>query len=158
MVSALEFIRGEHDDFRELLSNYEEVDPADHSAKRTLIDELIPTVVQHSAMEEGAFYPVVREHFPELDEEIREGIEEHHVLDVIMQELRQLDATDEQFDAKMEVFAENLLHHIHEEEDELFPKIRSRMSAEQLDGLTDELLTAKEQAPAEPDAAREAGT
>lgn len=157
MVSALEFIRGEHDDFRELLSTYEEVDPEDHSAKRNLIDELIPVVVQHSAMEEEAFYPVVREHVPELEEEIREGIEEHHVLDVIMQELRQLDAIDEQFDAKVAVFAENLLHHIHEEEDELFPKIRMRMPAEQLDGLADELLTAKEQAPAAPDPARDAG-
>lgn len=158
MVSALEFIRGEHDDFRELLNHYEEVDPEDHSAKRSLIDELIPVVVQHSAMEEGAFYPVVREHVPEIDDEIREGIEEHHVLDVIMQELRQLDASDEQFDAKVGVFAENLLHHLHEEEDELFPKIRRRMPAEQLDELTDELRRAKEQAPAEPDAARDVGT
>lgn len=156
MVSALELIRGEHDEFRGLLNRYEEVDPEDHSTKRSLMDELIAVVVQHSLMEEGAFYPFVREQVPELDEELREGIEEHHVLDVVMQELKQLDATDEQFDAKVQVFAENLLHHIHEEEDELFPQIRSRIPAQQLDELTDDLREAKEQSATAPDPSRSA--
>ncbi|MDQ3931828.1 MAG: hemerythrin domain-containing protein [Actinomycetota bacterium] len=158
MVDALEFIRSEHEDFRGLLNRYEEVDPDDHSAKRDLVAELITVVVQHSAMEERAFYPAVREHIPELDEHIREGIEEHHVVEVIMQELKQLDATDEQFDAKVEVFAENLLHHIQEEEDELFPKIRSEMPSQQLEGLADDLRAAKEQAPTEPKPSQGAGT
>ncbi len=158
MVSALEVIRRDHDGFRELLNHYEEVDPEDHSTKRSLMDELIAVVVQHSVMEERAFYPFVREQVPELDEELREGIEEHHVLEVIMHELKQLDATDEQFDAKVEVFAENLLHHIHEEEDELFPKVSSRIDDQRLDDLTDDLRAAKEQAPSEPDPARSAGT
>lgn len=156
MVSALELIREDHDEFRDLLNRYEEIDPDDHSAKRGLIDELIAVVVQHSAMEERVFYPFVREQVPELGEDVREGIEEHHVIDVIMQELKQLDATDEQFDAKVEVFAENLLHHLHEEEDELFPEIRTRLPEQRLDRLTDDLRAAKEQAPTEPDPARSA--
>ncbi|MFN2557855.1 MAG: hemerythrin domain-containing protein [Nitriliruptorales bacterium] len=158
MVSALEMIRRDHDGFRELLNRFEEVDPEDHSAKRNIMDELIAIVVQHSVMEERAFYPFVREQLPELDEDLREGIEEHHVLDVIMQELKQLDATDEQFDAKVEVFAENLLHHIHEEEDELFPNVSRRIASQRLDELGDDLRAAKEQAPTEPDPARSAGT
>lgn len=158
MVDALEFIHAEHDDFRELLNRYEEVDPDDHAAKRELVVELIAVVVQHSAMEERAFYPAVREHVPELDQHIREGIEEHHVIEVIMQELKQLDATDEQFDAKVEVFAENLLHHLQEEEDELFPEIRSQMPSQRLDELADDLRAAKEQAPTEPNPSRDAGS
>ncbi len=158
MVNALEVIRGDHDDFRELLNRYEEVDPDDHSAKRSLVDELIAVVVPHSVMEERSFYPFVREQVPELDDELREGVEEHHVLEVIMQELKQLDATDEQFDAKVEVFAENLLHHIHEEEDELFPKVRRRIPAQRLEELASDLRATKEQAPTEPDPARSVGT
>ncbi len=155
--NALELIVEDHDEFREKLNRYEEIDPDDHEEKRQLIEELIPAVVRHSAMEEEAFYPFVRSEAPELEEMVLEEIEEHHVIEIVMAELEQLEVTNKRFDAKVEVFAENLLHHLHEEEDELFPILRERLSKDQLRQLHDDLAAAKADAPTEPDPERVGG-
>lgn len=156
-ADALEFIQEDHDRFRELLDRYEEIPVDHHAEKRALIDQLIVAVVQHSAMEERAFYPFVMDQIPEAQDDVREEIEEHHVIEVIMAELKQLDAAHEQFDAKVEVFAENLLHHLHEEEDELFPLLRERLSEDQLRQVHRDLAAAKADAPTEPDPERVGG-
>lgn len=151
---ALEFIKQDHDEFRDLLNRYEEIDVDEHDAKRELIDELIERVTRHSAMEEEAFYPFVMEQVPDAEDDIREEIEEHHVVELIMAELKAMDADDEQFDAKVEVFAENLLHHLEEEEEELFPMLREQLDATTLEGLKGHLERAKTEAPSEPDPER----
>lgn len=155
-TDALDFIVEDHEEFRDLLDRYEEVDADEHREKRRLIDDLIPSVVRHSVMEEEAFYPWVRSHAPDLDDLVLEEIEEHHVIEILMAELTGMDPEDERFDAKVEVFAENLLHHLHEEEDELFPKLREKVDADELQALTDDLRHAKERAPTEPDPSRTA--
>lgn len=151
---ALEFIKEDHDDFRELLNRYEEIGVDEHDAKKELIDDLIEKVVAHSAMEEEAFYPFIMEQVPDAEDDIREEIEEHHVVEVIMAELKAMDPKDDQFDAKVEVFAENLLHHLEEEEDELFPMLRQELDATTLEGLKGNLERAKTAAPSEPDPER----
>ncbi|MDP9023168.1 MAG: hemerythrin domain-containing protein [Actinomycetota bacterium] len=156
-MDALDFIQQDHDRFRALLDRYEEIDPDDHATKQEVIDELIAAVVRHSAMEEEAFYPVVMREVPQAEDDIREEIEEHHVIEVVMAELDDLDATHEQFDAKVEVLAENLLHHLYEEEDELFPRVRSAFDDDALARLLDALRTAKQRAPSRPDPDRVGG-
>ncbi len=59
-----------------------------------------------------------------MSELVKEGVEEHHVVGVLMNEIRQLDAGDDQFAAKMTVLIENVEHHAEEEEEELFPQLR----------------------------------
>lgn len=151
---ALEFIKQDHDEFRDLLNRYEEIDVDEHDAKKELMDDLIGRVTKHSAMEEEAFYPFVMEQVPDAESDVREEIEEHHVVELIMAELKAMDADDEQFDAKVEVFAENLLHHLEEEEEELFPMLREQLDATTLEGLKGNLERAKTEAPSEPDPER----
>lgn len=155
-MDALDVIVEDHEDFRDLLDRYEEIDPDEHAEKRRLIDELIPAVVRHSVMEEEAFYPWVRSHAPDLADMVLEEIEEHHVIEILMSELTEMDPADERFDAKVEVFAENLLHHLHEEEDELFPQVRGKVGEDELRALTDDLREAKQRAPRDPDPSRTA--
>ncbi len=147
---ALQLITAEHERFREALDRYEEIDADDHDRKGAHIEELIGDVTRHGRMEEEAFYPAVLERLPEAEDEIREDIEEHHVLDVLMAELKGLPAEHEQFDAKVEVFAEILIHHLDEEEEELFPTVRAQLDADFLEGLTGDLRAARERADAEP--------
>lgn len=151
---ALDYIKADHDGFRDMLNRYEEIDVEEHDAKKELVDELIGKVVAHSAMEEDAFYPFIMEQVPETEDDIREEIEEHHVVELIMAELKAMDPTDDQFDAKVEVFAENLIHHLEEEEDELFPRLREELDTTTLEGLKGNLERAKGDAPTEPDPER----
>jgi hemerythrin-like domain-containing protein len=156
-MNALELIIDEHERFRTMLDRLDELDAGDHGSRRRLVDELIAGLVQHGAMEEQVLYPFVLSEIPDLEDAVREELEEHHVIELLMVELERLDPEHEQFDAKLEVFAEILLHHFEEEEEELFPALRERLDAATLEDLTDDLRSARESAPTEPDPDRVGG-
>ncbi|HLF40347.1 MAG TPA: hemerythrin domain-containing protein [Acidimicrobiia bacterium] len=58
-----------------------------------------------------------------------EGVEEHHVVDQLMAEVKGLAAGDETWAAKMKVMIENVEHHAEEEESEMFPLVRQHFDA-----------------------------
>ena len=53
-------------------------------------------------------YPRVRELLPELEDDVLESYEEHHVADVLCMELATMTPDDERFDAKTTVLIENV--------------------------------------------------
>ena len=70
--------------------------------------------------------------------------------DVLVVELAALSPDNERFDAKTTVLIENVRHHIEEEEDEWFPKVREGLGRKQLQEIGEEMLEAKKTAPREP--------
>ena len=140
-----------------MLDRYEELDPDDDAARRGLVDDLIAGLVRHAVMEESVLYPFVISELPDLEHEIREEHEEHHIIEVLLAELARMDAADPQFDAKLEVLAENLLHHFDEEEGDLFPRLREEVEPDTLRELADDLRTAHTEAPTTPDPDRVGG-
>ena len=79
----------------------------------------------HASAEEKIFYPAVREDSPDAAPTLDESFEEHHVMRFLIGELRDMSPIDERFDAKFTVLAENVKHHIKEEEAELFARART---------------------------------
>jgi len=57
---------------------------------------------------------------------------------------------DERFEAKTTVLIENVTHHMDEEEQDWFPKVREGLGRRQLQELGEELLAAKKTAPKSP--------
>jgi hypothetical protein len=53
---------------------------------------------------------------------MNEADDEHHVAKVLIAELEEMDGRGDHFDAKFNVLAENVRHHIKEEESEMLPK------------------------------------
>ena len=53
---------------------------------------------------------------------MNEADEEHHVAKILIAELEEMDGTESHYDAKFTVLAENVRHHIKEEESEMFSK------------------------------------
>lgn len=84
------------------------------------------------------------------DSTVLEALEEHHVVKLVLRELEGLAATAERFDAKVTVMIENVRHHVKEEEQELFPKVRKRISRARLLEIGDELRAAKPRVPTRP--------
>jgi hypothetical protein len=56
-------------------------------------------------------------------------VQEHHVVDVLIEEARTLKPSDAEWVAKVAVLIENVEHHAEEEETELFPQVRSATDA-----------------------------
>jgi hemerythrin superfamily protein len=119
--------------------------------KQKIVDTILELLTVHTYIENEVMYPRVRELLPDLEDDVLESYEEHHVADVLCMELASMDATDERFDAKTTVLIENVTHHIDEEEQDWLPKVREGLGRKQLQELGEELLEAKKKAPRRPE-------
>ena len=79
-----------------------------------IVREALTELKVHAAIEEEIFYPAVRK--PVGKEIMNEADEEHHVAKLLIAELDVMDGSESHFDAKFHVLAENVRHHIKEEE------------------------------------------
>jgi len=101
----------------------------------------------HTYIENEVMYPEVRKLLPDLEDDVLESYEEHHVADVLCVELAAMSPTDERFDAKTTVLIENVKHHMEEEESDWFPKVREGLGRNQLQDIGARMLKMKEKAP-----------
>ena len=104
----------------------------------------------HTYIENEVMYPRVRELLPELEDDVLESYEEHHVADVLVVELSSMKPSDERFDAKTTVLIENVTHHMDEEEQDWFPKVREGLGRKTLQEIGEAMLEAKKTAPKRP--------
>lgn len=93
------------------------------AAKVKIVRAALTELKVHAAIEEELFYPAVRGKVGK--EVMNEADEEHHVAKLLVAELDAMDGSESHFDAKFTVLAENVRHHIKEEEDEMLPKARA---------------------------------
>jgi hemerythrin-like domain-containing protein len=111
---------------------------------------MIELLTVHTYIENEVMYPRVRALLPDLEDDILESYEEHHVADVLVMELSAMSASDERFTAKTTVLIENVTHHIQEEEDEWFPQVRKGLGRKQLQEIGAEMVKARKKAPRKP--------
>jgi hemerythrin-like domain-containing protein len=114
------------------------------------VHQMIELLTVHTYLENECMYPRVRELLPDLEDDILESYEEHHVADVLVMELFTMSSDDDRFDAKTTVLIENVSHHIEEEEQSWFPKVRDGLGRKQLQEIGEEMLALKAKAPHSP--------
>ena len=119
-------------------------------AKGKLVDKMIELLTVHTYIENEVMYPRVRALLPDLEDDVLESYEEHHVADLLVVELAALKPTTERFTAKTTVLIENVRHHMDEEEQDWFPKVREGLGRKALQDLGAEMLEAKKKAPRKP--------
>jgi hypothetical protein len=78
----------------------------------------------HTRIEEEIFYPAAREAI-EKPELIDEAIVEHASAKQLISEIEEMEPGEELYDAKVKVLQEQVLHHVEEEEGELFPQVEA---------------------------------
>ena len=130
-MDALELIKQDHKRLKRLLEDTLEAEGADRESR---MDHLRTELVAHERMEEEVFYPRLRQE-QKAREEVLEGYEEHHVADVLLDELLEVPAETDLWKAKVKVLKENVEHHMDEEETELFKKARSVLDRGELEQL-----------------------
>jgi len=81
---------------------------------------------------------------------VLESYEEHHVADVLVLELSAMKPDAERFTAKTTVLIENVEHHMEEEEQEWFPKVREGLGRKQLQEIGAEMAERRSRAPRRP--------
>lgn len=129
-MDALDLLTADHNRVRGLFARFQEAkDAEDTATMATLAASIFQELKVHTTIEERSFYPSVRETDPDLADLVEEGVEEHHVVDVLMAEAEQLDPSDPSWVAKVTVLIENVEHHAEEEETEMFPQVRKATDA-----------------------------
>ena len=141
------------DDHKEVRARFREFQkPSTTQARKgKLVEEIIELLTVHTYVENEVMYPRVRALLPDLEEDVLESYEEHHVADVLVMELAAMSPDDERFEAKTTVLIENVTHHIEEEEQEWFPQVREGLSRTQLREIGEEIAEAKQRAPRRPE-------
>jgi hemerythrin superfamily protein len=149
-MDAIRLLKDDHKAVEQLFKRFEKAGDNAYTEKRAVVDRIIEELSKHAAVEEQLFYPVVRATVPKTDDIALESLEEHHVVKWVLSELETLDPRDERFDAKVTVLIENVRHHVEEEEDEFFPKVRDELGRNALDDLGSAMEAAKNIAPTHP--------
>jgi hemerythrin superfamily protein len=150
-TDAIVLLRKDHTEVRRLFKEFQKASTTD-ARKGAIVKKVIDLLTVHTYIENEVMYPEVRRLLPDLEDDILESYEEHHVADVLIIELSQMSPGDERFEAKTTVLIENVTHHMQEEEQDWFPKVRDGLGRKQLQDLGEQLLAAKAKAPRSPQA------
>ncbi|MBW4486389.1 MAG: hemerythrin domain-containing protein [Trichocoleus desertorum ATA4-8-CV12] len=136
----LELIATDHREVEQLFSKIESA--ANLGQLYQFFNQLYKEFNLHSRAEELVFYPGLRE-YEDTDEMIQEAESEHDEAVALLEEIKALSPDLPEFKAKIAELKEAVLHHVQEEESELFEAARDCMDDQQLKQLGQEFQQAK---------------
>ncbi len=149
-TDAIVVLKKDHQEIRRLFRQFQSAGEDATRRKGLTVDRILEQLTVHTYIENECMYPRVRELVPNLEDDVLESYEEHHVADVLCMELAAMKPDDERFDAKTTVLIESVSHHMEEEETDWFPKVRSALGRKQLQEIGAEMLELKKSAPRRP--------
>jgi hemerythrin-like domain-containing protein len=119
--TAFTMLKADHDKVKKLFDDFEQASSAD---KKEIASQTLEELKVHASIEEQLFYPALRQEMDDEDGLMDEADEEHHIAKFLIAELEQMQGDEDHWEAKFSVLAENVRHHIKEEEREIFPQAK----------------------------------
>jgi hemerythrin-like domain-containing protein len=147
-MDAITMLKTDHDKVKDLLEDLEKTTERGIKTRGELFATIKGELTVHEIIEEEIFYPALKSH-PKAKDIVLEGFQEHHVVDLLMRELEDLDVADESWGAKAVVMKENIEHHIEEEEGEMFRTARQVFDRQELEDLGERMAARKTSAQKE---------
>lgn len=120
-------LKKDHDTHRELLEKIESMS-GESEERRTLFNNFRTEVTAHAAAEEETLYSTMLED-PDLRHDGQHSVAEHHELDELMAELADMDMSSGAWTQKFKKLKHDYLHHIDEEESDMFPAAKEELSS-----------------------------
>ena len=141
MPSIYDAIKSDHDTHRDLMDQIAETS-GDSDARKKAWDSFYHDVKSHAAAEEETFYSKLISKTWGQDA-ARHSVHEHQQLDDLMEELNEADMSSPGWLQKFKTLQHDYLHHIEEEEDEVFTRAKEVIDASEIDGYGDRFLKRK---------------
>jgi len=136
---AIAHLKREHHQFRKLVDRINAAKTP--GKKRDIAVELHRLLATHIAMEEELFYPAVKSRG--LTDEVKEGLVEHDIQRFLSAQIEAMDIADPLYGTRLGVLGEMLVHHIDEEDDEMFQEAK-KLDLD-LDAMNERLETREHQ-------------
>jgi hemerythrin-like domain-containing protein len=146
-MDAIALLKKDHQTVRRLLKKLESSAENGRAESAALLRQIENELMLHTQIEEEIFYPAFRDAVQGKDDEhiYYEALEEHHVVDLVVPEIKSTSRNSDEFPAKAKVLKDLVEHHAEEEEKEMFPKARKAMDAAELRDLGERLKERKEE-------------
>jgi hemerythrin superfamily protein len=137
-------LKRDHEEVRALFKEFEATE--NKRSQGRIVREALLALDVHAGIEEDLYYPAVEGALGESEHEtMAEAEEEHHVVHLLIAELREMTPADENFQAKFTVLMENVRHHMEEEEKEMLPKAAKAIRGEEAAQLGEQMWTRKQE-------------
>jgi hemerythrin superfamily protein len=128
--NAIELLKTDHDKVEALFARVKKNEDGNNSDVFRQIKQELDV---HAHIEEQVFYPHCLQYGDEeLQKIVREGLEEHAQVKILLPEIAALSGDSEDFKAKLKVLIEDVEHHVEEEEGEMFSLVEDQFDEEML--------------------------
>jgi len=119
---AIALLKADHEAVSQLFDEYEKTRSVLN--KKSLVAEICSALSVHARIEEEIFYPAVK---AVLKDKVLvpEATVEHAGVKGLISQLQGLEPDGEMYDAKVKVLSEYVKHHVKEEQNEMFPKVKA---------------------------------
>ncbi len=141
-MDALSFMKKDHRKVEELFKEIMATDETNLDERGRLFEELKNELNSHAHMEEHVFYPVMKDEAKTQDLAM-EFYEEHHEVKILLRELEEIPMDQDEWVAKLKLLKENVEHHVHEEEHDLFPEAEKILDKKMSENLGIEMEKSK---------------
>lgn len=119
-------LKADHDRHRDLLDRIDKTQ-GDSDERRYLFESFRVEVTAHAASEEMSLYATMLAN-PDLREEAQHSVSEHKEIEDFLTELYEMDFASTGWLTRFRTMKERYLHHIDEEEEEMFPAAEKGLS------------------------------
>lgn len=132
-LDAISLLTQDHNKVKKMFREYEKLCKKDDiEGKEALAIQICQALTLHAQLEEEIFYPVVREAIDD-DKLMNEAIIEHTTAKDLIGQIQSMRISDPMYDAAVTVLGEYINHHVQEEQNEIFPKVRkARIDLEEI--------------------------
>jgi len=137
-----ELLKKDHRDAEQVMNQMESASP---QKREELMIGLQDMLMQHMILEEKEFYPQLQK-IEEMADMVQDALEEHQEAKDYLEELVDMEASDEDWLSTFQDLQEGIKHHVEDEEKEIFPECRKHLSEQQFTQMFQKCSQIKEQA------------
>lgn len=137
---ATTLLRADHKLVASLFEQYESAKTT--AKKKALVAQICQELTVHAQIEEEIFYPQVQAALKD-HELVPEAVVEHATLKDLIAQIEDAEPDGDMYDARVKVLSEYVQHHVKEEQNEIFPKVKETNL--DLNAIGEELTARKEE-------------
>ena len=134
-MDAIKLLDSQHDEVSAMFKKFEHASST--VEKRALAERIADALAMHATIEEKIFYPAVKA--ASTEDILLESVEEHLSIKRVLADIVAMQASHPHFDSKVKVCSELVEHHVGEEREEMFPKVRKILSRDQLEAIGEQM-------------------
>jgi len=142
-ANAIDLLKEDHAKVKKAFKEFEKMDRSDTETCKQLVKTVCEDLKVHTTLEEEIFYPAVR---AAIDDEdiMNEAAVEHETAKMLIEQLESSAPEDPAYFACFSVLGEYVMHHVKEEEGEMFPQAKKADDLD-LEALGEEMKKRKEE-------------